>query len=174
MTTKQDEHLAEVGANALASIREMVAALECDYERLEELRDERDCFEMDDDANEAEDGPGYANSKEAWAAENPDDAEELKELEEAAGDCTDQDEARERIQEDALSLEFRSGWVTDWKEAEPEEYCLLLATGGPAVRIIGEIRNGEAHSARLQVQDWGTPWTEHITTGSESSASECL
>lgn len=157
-TSKQDERLTEVGQCAIASVREMVAALKCDYERLEELRDERDGWEPD------EEGP------QSWAEANPGDAEELKELEESAGECKNQEEARERILEDALSLEFRSGWVTNWEDVEKEEYCLLLTTGGPAARIIGEVRNGEAYSARLEVQDWGTPWTEHITTGSDHEA----
>ena len=34
------EQLEEVGVCALASIRELVAALDCDYDRLEELRDQ--------------------------------------------------------------------------------------------------------------------------------------
>ena len=37
--------------------------------------------------------------------ENPEDAEELKELEAEAGECKDADEARHRIEEDALSVE---------------------------------------------------------------------
>ncbi len=35
-------------------------------------------------------------------------------------------------------------------------------TGGPATRIIGELNeHGEPTRARLQVQDWGTPWTDY-------------
>jgi hypothetical protein len=45
-----------------------------------------------------------------------------------------------------------------------------LTTGGPAVRIIGELDGGEVESARLEVQDWGTPWTEHCTTGDDNEA----
>lgn len=158
MTKQHDERLTEVGTSAMDSIRCMVAALNCDYDRLEELRDERD----DHDTSEL------------WAYQNPDDAKELAELEADAaanGDtCESREDAEERIQEDALSLEFRSGWVTDKTAMEAEEYCLLLTTGGPAVRIIGEIEQGEATSARLEVQDWGTPWTEHFTTGDDHEA----
>jgi len=165
MTDTKEDSLQETGKNALASIREMVAALECDYDRLEELRDERDNYSMDEDANAAPDGPGYANDLEAWAGENPDDAEELKDLEaEAAGcdvayPCKDQDEARQRIEEDALSVRiFGERTEGEW-EADKAE--ILLTTGGPAVRIMVEIANGEAHRAWLEVQDWGTPWTEY-------------
>jgi hypothetical protein len=146
----KDEQLQEIGACAYSCIEEMVAALECDYDRLEELRDERDTWEP---ANGAEHRKG-------WAVCNPDEAAELAELEAAAGECTSREEAEQRITEDPLSLEFRSGWVTNRDEMEPEEFCLLLSTGGPAVRIVGEIHQGQAHRPRLEVQDWFTPWTE--------------
>lgn len=151
MATKED-NLKEIGNNAFAAIREMVAALQCDYNRMEELRDERDAWE--DDEND-------------WATANEDDATELAELETAAGECESEDDARERIQEDPLSLEFRSDWVSSKDEMTPAEFCLLLTTGGPAVRIIGEIEDGEASRARLEVQDWGTPWTHHLLTGDD-------
>jgi len=164
MTTKE-RSLEEIGKCAMASIREMVDALECDYQRMEELRTERDEWvENDGDADEQ-------NRTEAeWKSEFPEEASELAELEAAAGDCQDEDDARQRIDEDPLSLEFRSGWVSSKDDMEPEEYCLLLSTGGPATRIIGDIDNGEATSARLQVQDWGTPWTEHVVTGEDHRA----
>lgn len=74
----------------------------------------------------------------------------------------DEDEARERIQEDPLSVQVRSQWVTPGgDEMEAAEFEILLTTGGPAVRIIGELDGyGNPDHARLQYQDWGTPWTE--------------
>lgn len=152
----------KIGKPALASIREMVAALECDYDLLEELRNERDGF-FNPHANTAPDGPGYANDREAWAAENPEDAEELKELEEAAGGCKDREEAEQRIQEDALSVQVRSDWCNVGEEdMTPAEFQILLTTGGPAVRIMGELDDhGEPHRAWLEVQDWGKPWTHY-------------
>lgn len=150
-----------IGKPAYASIVEMVAALNCDYDRLEELRDERDGFEIDDiDANAAPDGPNYKNDAEAWADENPDDAEELAELIEAAGDCADRDEAFERIQDDALDVTIRGEKVNG--EWEADEFIILLSTGGPAVRIKGELSNGEPSRAWLEVQDWFKPWTEYF------------
>lgn len=157
MTTTEktwEERAKEIGSNAMASIREMVAALECDYERIEELKEERDGY----DGFET-DGP------ETWEECYPDDAEELKELEEEAGECESREDAEQRIMEDPLSLQFRSGWCNSKEEMEPEEFELLLATGGPAVRIIGEIRDGQAHRPILQVQDWFTPWTEYFEEG---------
>jgi hypothetical protein len=133
--------LNETGAAALASIRDMLAAVAVDYDRLEELRET-------DEPDE-------------------DEARELAELEEAAGDCADEDEARERIQEDPLSVQVRSGWYSPGEaDQKPEEFELLLSTGGPAVRILGELDEyGEPSRAWLEVQDWGTPWTHYFEPG---------
>ncbi len=83
----------------------------------------------------------------------------------AADSHTDEYEnARTAIEQDALSVEVRSGWIEPTHNGvfDATEYCLLLGTGGPAVRIVGELDRGEPTSARLEVQDWGTPWTEHM------------
>jgi hypothetical protein len=79
---------------------------------------------------------------------------------------TDPDEVRERIQESALSVRVRSGWFEPQAELidatrRPAEFEILLTTGGPALRIIGELDDyGQANNARLEYQDWGTPWTQ--------------
>jgi len=164
MTTQEKttaERLQEIGRCAMDSIREMVAALECDYDRLQELRDERDGWEPDEDD---EDSPA------TWAECHVDDAQELAELEEAAGDCEDQDAARQRIEEDPLSLEVRSDWHAPGAESGDTEFCLLLGTGGPAVRIIGELEGGQPTSANLQTQDWFTPWTDVNTSSEDDDA----
>jgi len=68
-------------------------------------------------------------------------------------------EAEQVIQEDPLSIQIRSGWFTPGESAEPEEFEILLCTGGPAVRIIGQLNQyGEPESANLQYQDWFTKW----------------
>ena len=147
MTDSKERDLQEIGRCAMESIAEMVAAVECDYDRLEELRD-------------AESGTLDA-----------DDLTELAELMAAAGECESQDSARERIQEDALSVEVRSGWYTPGGDSTPEEYCILLSTGGPATRIIGELdQHMQPSSARLQAQDWFTPWTEYVNARSRRPA----
>src|SRR3990167_1681103 len=110
----------------LESITGMVAALECDYDRLEALRETRD--ELQAAVSEAvEDSDLQAATAEL--AEWP-DAEELAELEEAAGDCSDRDTARERIQEDALGILVSATW-TPGETPEPEGFEILLCTGGP-------------------------------------------
>jgi hypothetical protein len=148
-----DRTLQDIGRHAAESIAEMVAALDCDYNLLAELRAERA----------------------DWLAENPLDAngasavadahwEELAELEEAAGDCESQEDAIDRIHDDPLSLELSGTWLPG-NTPVADKAILLLSTGGPAVRLIVELDDSEPRRAYLQVQDWGTPWTDVFTDG---------
>jgi hypothetical protein len=135
--TARDQALAQV-----QSIVEMVAALDCDYDQLEFLRGERDLHES---------GPNV------WAAQSPDDARELEELETAAGDCTSPDDAMQGITEDALSVEVRSGWASMGEKLTPEEFRIVLCTGGPHVEIVGQLNeHGDPASVRVLYRDWGT------------------
>jgi hypothetical protein len=163
MNTKTDNHAEEQAAAQYSSIVRMLAAVECDYDRLEELRD-------DFDALEGEEKAAAELGRAEWPSDcttNPgedliysyDIGRELAELEDAAGDCIDEDDARQRISEDPLSVEVRSDWTTPGEELEAAEFCILLCTGGPAVRIVGELNRGEPCRAWLEYQDWGTPWT---------------
>ena len=137
--TARDQAIAQC-----ASVAEMVAALECDYGRLEELREERDSFT----------GPGNVAG---WMAENHDEAAELADLELAAGECSSEEEARERILEDALSVEVRSDWHSLGETLEPAEFRIGLCTGGPHVEFVGDLgRHGEPESVRCLYRDWGT------------------
>jgi hypothetical protein len=46
---------------------------------------------------------------------------------------------------------------------EASEFCILLCTGGPAARILGELdEHGEPYRAWMEYQDWGTPWTQFV------------
>lgn len=78
---------------------------------------------------------------------------------------TDSDAVRERAQDSALEVSVRSGWYSPGdseRDDKPAEFKILLTTGGPALRIFGELDNcGQPENARLQVQDWGTPWTDY-------------
>ena len=80
----------------------------------------------------------------------------------------DADDLRQRIEEMPLSVQVRDGWRAPGAESDgAEEFEILLSTGGPALRIYGEI--GDAYPA-LQWQDWGTPWTPYRETTEEQDA----
>lgn len=132
------------------SIGEMVAALNVDFDRLEELRSDRRRYAR------SIDGPPEEDTPENWAIDNPEDAEELAELVEAAGECENQDEARQRITEDALSVGVRSGWASLGETLTPEEFRIVLCTGGPHVEIVGELDdNNQPDRVRILYRDWG-------------------
>ena len=85
--------------------------------------------------------------------------------------CRDSDETydviREEIQQSALSLQVRSDWEELGTDLEPGELCILLSTGGPALRIVGDLgRFNCPKDCRMEYQDWGTPWTEYRAIGS--------
>ena len=156
--TARDQAIAQYG-----SIAELVAALECDYERLEELREQKE----------------HHDERDEWAAIHPDDAQELEDLENAAGETEDADRARQDIEEDALSVEIRSGWQSADETLEAAEFCILLCTGGPAVRVRGELDEyREPSRAWIEYQDWGTPWTmlhdECVDTGTLLTYCQCF
>lgn len=136
MTTTPDaaDNAETQAAAQYESVCEMLAAIELDWDRLAELREERD------------------------AADTP---EELADLEERAGDCEDEEDARQRATSNALSVEVRSGWETDPADLTPAEFRIVLCTGGPAVQIVGDLDAYRTPTrARLMYQDWGTSWTE--------------
>lgn len=149
------QKLQDIGKSAHESIADMVAALECDYDRLEELRSEK------------------AGDTRDW---DPDNDEELAELLEAAGDCESREDAEQRIHGDPLSIEIHGEWTLDCvsdgqvnlKDAHKLMAEILLGTGGPAVRLMCELNAGEPTRAWLQTQDWFLPWTDYIGGDSET------
>jgi hypothetical protein len=90
----------------------------------------------------------------------------LRVAREQAEDGPDETDAAEAtINEDALSVEVRSGWYTPGSEdagaKKPAEYRILLCTGGPAVQMSDALtEDGEPETAKIEFQDWFTPWTE--------------
>lgn len=73
----------------------------------------------------------------------------------------DEDALRDKIQESALSIEVREPWHTpNDPAASPDEYQILLTTGGPALRISGDLgKYNTPESYELEYQNWGTGWT---------------
>jgi len=168
---RTDDNWAQnIGRPAYEAIAAMVAALQCDYDRLEELRAEH--ADLEEAAKEGD----KAHQMQARAALRKWDeinGDELKALTYAAGDCESDEDARNRIEEDPLSLQVRSGWHSPGEPSEAEEFELLLGTGGPAVRIVGDLSNSEPSSPRLQVQDWFKPWTEYVPADNDVLMAYC-
>lgn len=79
----------------------------------------------------------------------------------------DSDGLRERATEAALSVQVRSDWHNPGEQGEAGEFSILLTTGGPALRIRGEldrgapVERGAPVNPVMEWQDWGTPWTEY-------------
>lgn len=77
----------------------------------------------------------------------------------------DEEAARQAIQEDPLSVEVRQGWHAPGEDEAPTEYTILLCTGGPACRIIGDLdEHQQPDTAKLEYQDWFTPWIPYGDT----------
>ena len=68
----------------------------------------------------------------------------------------------QRIADHPLHVLVRSDWTLPGDSMEAAEYQILLCTGGPAVRIVGELDRGTPCSARLEYQDWDTPWLPYF------------
>jgi len=142
MENEKTDRAKDQASAQMDSITRMVACLTLDWERLEELRDLAANVATEDEMGS-------------------DDLAELAELNSIAEDCEDEDDARQRIDGDPLDVQVRSDWTTPGEEMTPDEYMILLCTGGPAVRITGDLYYGEPCSACLSYQDWGTQWTEY-------------
>ena len=172
MTTDTDTHGRDQAAAQAASVAAMVDALNCDYDRLQELRDERD--ELTSAAEDPESDDENAEAAAALAAWDDDNAAELNDLEHAAGDCADQDDARARIQEDALSVEVRSAWDIVGGDTTAAEFRIVLCTGGPHVEIRGELdQHQQPCRAWIQYQDWGTPMAQFFNVEQSTLLEYC-
>ncbi len=139
------------------SIIELVDAYQMDWDRYEELKD---------------------MTAEDMTEEEKEEFAELTATATANGDdFTNADEVRERIEEGPLSVQVRSGWYSPGMssdDAKPEEFEILLSTGGPALRIVGDLDEyGQPSRPRLQYQDWGTSWTEHFDVDRDKLLAYC-
>ena len=87
------------------------------------------------------------------------------------GEQVTHEQAEQLIQESPLAIEVRTEWHTVGAEDnKPTEYNILLCTGGPAVRIIGELNEyGEPETAKMEYIDWFTPWQWYGCTSQEEA-----
>jgi hypothetical protein len=148
------EQLQAIGKSAAHSIADMVAALECDYDRLEEAKEER--TELAAQLEAAHTQTDMSATIERLGALNV----EIAELREVAGDCESREDAERLIQESPLEITLSGTWSMD-EEPRADKAYILLGTGGPATRIVVELtEHMEPGRAYIQAQDWGTPWTD--------------
>lgn len=179
MTNKTENRAEEQAAAQYSSIVKMLAAVNCDYDRLQELQSEREElteavkdaeseYQNADETNLTAATDALNETRETLAEWDSDNLEELQELQSEAGEYEDEDEAREAIQEDPLDIRVRSEWESPGEPLEAVEFMILLCTGGPAVRIIGELSGGQPSRAWLEYQDWGMPWTQFFEASSDT------
>ena len=150
MAEKDEERAKEQARAQLESIVDMVKRLE-------------HCRDCDGESCELTD-------KEIYAGINLYYKEGDKATEEDREQYHNEDEARQTISdEDPLSVEVRSDWHTPGDSSDKStEYIILLCTGGPAVRIIGELNeHGQPETAELEYQDWFTVWVRYADASSE-------
>lgn len=168
MTKEQDRAVQNARAWS-ETIVALVSAMNADYDRLQELRDEKAALLAEvGDKHSDFDTAAMRKAREAlsvWIQENGDELRELEEAVTVDGDAmSDADAARERIQESPLSVMVRGDWYSPGQAhdaLEPVEFEILLSTGGPALRIRGELdEHCQPYRAWFEYQDWGTPWTE--------------
>ena len=149
MTEKSTENAEKQARAQLESIGNMVKRLEhC-----------QDCTGEDCDLTDAEIYAGINLYYEEGKS---------KATEEDRASYHDEDEARQAIQEDALSVEVRADWHEPSNiEVKPDEFTILLCTGGPACRIVGDLDEWQQPDrARIEYQDWFTPWVELVDISS--------
>jgi hypothetical protein len=79
-------------------------------------------------------------------------------------------DAFEEIQDGPLAVSVRSDWQAPGSPLQAAEYQILLAWGGPAVRITGDLDDEQPTTARIEYQDWFTPWQEFTTSPEETDA----
>ena len=80
----------------------------------------------------------------------------------------DADEVIERVNEEPLSIELSTGWVSysewgafsgEWhgKSTQATAMRIVMCTGGPHVEIHADIdEHGQPEGATIHAQDWGT------------------
>jgi hypothetical protein len=82
-------------------------------------------------------------------------------------DGTNEDDTREAIEqalrEGPLSIETRADWISPSEVAgEAVEFRILISTGGPALRVVGDL--SPITNVSMEWQDWFTPWTTYTDT----------
>lgn len=120
---------------------------------IESMRDDLDALEharecKEDDCKRGSETRRFKKSDGTWgkqAIHNNQDA------------WHNEDRARTYIHEGPLEIAIDKGERYDGTR----QYMILLGTGGPAARIVGELdEHCQPESATFQYQDWFKPWTD--------------
>lgn len=79
-------------------------------------------------------------------------------------DCFDVGAAIDQLSYEATSVAYSLRVRDAWRDPgakgdEAVEYELILAGGGPSIRMWGDLQDGEPTTAELQASSWGIPWT---------------
>lgn len=163
-------HSEQVALDTLAGIVELIGAYNTDWDEFDSLKSERDDWVSDHEDNY---GVSTEAALEAWAFQHPEEATQLAEFTKTAGNYADKDAVETAVQEGHYGVQVRSAWVdqgTQISNDHLEEFQITLAGGGPAVRIMGELGEHGPTRAWLEHQDWGTPWTELVSRGTDAAA----
>jgi hypothetical protein len=137
-----EQQLEQFKRNAVDVCQRYAALLALDWRRLEELREIE-----------------FPTEQESF---------EKEEMEELLGDCgvADEDEAIDYLVHAPLEFTANAANVRldDWPPRCPDSVAVLLATGGPAYRLLIDVTGHkfgvDVDRVRVQVQDWGAPWVD--------------
>jgi hypothetical protein len=103
---------------------------------------------------------GYCNMEDVDLLDGLDEYDNGQDQEEMFNRYHNETEALNAIDESPLGIQLRSGWHNVGEEPTDDEFEILLCTGGPAVKIRGELdSHGRPDRAWLEYQDWGIQWT---------------
>ena len=73
------------------------------------------------------------------------------------------EEIEKEVHDAALAISVRSDWefLTSEHELTPSEFRIELSTGGPALRVVGDLDDRQPVNPVMEYQDWGTPWIRY-------------
>ena len=135
-------------------IHALITASQVDFDRIEELVDERAAWLEENPGRFLE--PNDPRDGGRWYLANPDEAEELDELRLQAGEFKSQEAALEQIREMPLSVLVRSTWQELGQALTQAEYRITLSAGGPNCWLQGDIdADGTlGNTVRVRYSDW--------------------
>lgn len=140
-TPTKEERLQQIGAAAWEAIADLIANYNNPYRKWTDDQ-VREALDLEDDEEVTD------RHRDELADEDPNNLKE---------------DAERAIEEDPLEIQYCTGWysISEGTPEKPKEFYVLITTGGPAVRIMGEFdQHGNITRAYMQVQDWFTPWVD--------------